>query len=156
MIFWRLKLSGNHYPHIFQPPGNDIRNCNTQLGTSLFQFAQSLFALEQTLISRAKERFNKMSEELQASCQNPILSGPLMSDFEKKEWTKSRSKLKYETVRIDTGTKCLPTKRLRTKHLRTKCLWTKHPRTKHLWTKRSTGQNIYRTKCLTRQNVSGT
>jgi len=36
-------------------------------GTSLFQIAQSLIALERTFISAAKERFNKMSKEWQAN-----------------------------------------------------------------------------------------
>ena len=49
-----------------------------ELGNSLFQIAQSLFALEATLLSGAKERFYKMSEEQRANVQNTILSSPLI------------------------------------------------------------------------------
>ena len=44
-------------------------------------------ALERTLISGAKERFNKMSEERPANLQNPILSSSLMSDLRTNEQT---------------------------------------------------------------------
>ena len=36
---------------------------NAELGASLFQITLSLFALEQNLISGAKERYKKKSEE---------------------------------------------------------------------------------------------
>ena len=39
----------------------------SELGTSLFEIAQSLFTLEQTLISGAKEQFKKKSEERRAN-----------------------------------------------------------------------------------------
>ena len=57
----------------------------SQLGTLLFQIAQLLITLEQTLISGAKEWFYKMSKERQENWQNPILSGLLMSDLSKKK-----------------------------------------------------------------------
>jgi len=55
-----------------------------ELGTSLFQIAQSLIALEGLLISGAKEDFNKISNWVVASWKNPILSGWLMSDLRNK------------------------------------------------------------------------
>jgi hypothetical protein len=38
-----------------------------KVGTSLFQIAQSLIALERTLIAGAEEPLNKMSEERRAN-----------------------------------------------------------------------------------------
>ena len=66
------------------PPPTPI---HAELGTLLFEIAQLLFALERTLFLRAKVRLNQMSEEWQANGQNPILSGPLMSDLEKRRVT---------------------------------------------------------------------
>ena len=69
-----------------------------ELGTSLFEIAQSLFALEGTLIWGANEQFKKKREERRAKWQNQILSGLLMSDIRKKERINSKSDVKYRTV----------------------------------------------------------
>ena len=71
-----------------------------ELGTLLFEIAQSLFTLERTLISGANERFKKKSEERRANLQNQILSGSLMSDIRKKERSNSKSNFKDQTVKM--------------------------------------------------------
>ena len=63
-----------------------------ELGTSLFEIAQSLFALEQILIAGANERFKKKSDKRTDKIQ--ILSGSLMSDIGKKERSNSKSDFK--------------------------------------------------------------
>ena len=63
-----------------------------ELGTSLFEIAQSFFALERTLILGAMALNTKKSEERQANWQNQILSGPLMSDIRIKEHRKMDDK----------------------------------------------------------------
>ena len=71
-----------------------------ELGTSLFQIAHLLTALERLLISGAKEQFNQMSDEQGANWQNPILSSCLMSDLRKKEQTKARSDLNFNAINL--------------------------------------------------------
>ena len=55
------------------------------LGASLFEIAQSLFALERTMILGAMALNEKKSEEQWANWQNQILIGSLMSDIRKRE-----------------------------------------------------------------------
>ena len=55
----------------------------SELGTSLFEIAQSLFALERTFILGAMALNKKKSDEQTHNIR--ILSGQLMSDSEKKE-----------------------------------------------------------------------
>ena len=65
-----------------------------ELGASLFQIALLLFALERNLISGAKERYKKKSEDRRANYQICILDGSLLGDIRKKEWVDSKSDFK--------------------------------------------------------------
>ena len=56
-----------------------------ELGTSLFEIAQSLFALEWTFILGVMALFETKSEAQWANWQNQILCGPLKSDIRIKE-----------------------------------------------------------------------
>ena len=58
-----------------------------ELGTSLFEIAQSLFALERTLILGAMALSKNKSDERTDKMQ--ILSGSLMSDIRIKERSKN-------------------------------------------------------------------
>ena len=49
--------------YVFDSIPSSIIQFETELGTSLFEFAQLLFALEWTLISGANEQFKKKSDE---------------------------------------------------------------------------------------------
>ena len=64
----------------------------SELGTSLFENAQSLFALERTFILGAMVLLETKSEAQWANWQNKILCGPLMSDIRIKERRKNGSK----------------------------------------------------------------
>ena len=57
----------------------------SELGTSLFEIAQSLFALERTFILGAMVLLETKSEAQWAIWQNQILCGPLMSNIRIKE-----------------------------------------------------------------------
>ena len=69
-----------------------------ELGTSLFEIAQSLFALERTFILGTMALIKKKSEERQANWQNQILSGSLVSNIRRKERMNSESDFKDRTV----------------------------------------------------------
>ena len=60
-----------------------------ELGTSLFEIALSLIALERTLILGAMALLETKSEALWANWQNLALSGPLLSDLRIKERRKN-------------------------------------------------------------------
>ena len=70
-----------------------VHNCKyiitSELGTSLFEIAQLLFALERTFILGAMALLETKSEALWANWQNQISSGPLMSDIRIKERRKN-------------------------------------------------------------------
>ena len=78
----------------------DIPVYIAELGTSLFQIAQLLFALEQTILSGAKELLNKMSEERWASWKQLYFEWSAHERFKEKEMTKTRSEFNYWTVKI--------------------------------------------------------
>jgi len=73
---------------------------SSELGTSLFEIALSLFALERTLILGAMVLLETKSEALWANWQNQILSGPLMSDLRKKECSDSKSDFKEQCAQL--------------------------------------------------------
>ena len=76
-----------------------------ELGTLLFEIAQSLFALERTMILGAMALNKKKSEERRAKSDewtNKIqnLSGSLMSDIRRRERSNSKSDFKDRTVKM--------------------------------------------------------
>ena len=62
---------------------------NSELGASLFEIAQSLFALEQTLILGAKALSKNKRRATSELKKMQILSGSLMSDIRIKERSKN-------------------------------------------------------------------
>ena len=71
-----------------------------ELGASLFEIAQSLFALERTMFLGAMALNEKKSEERWAKWQNQIFSGSLLSDIRRRERWNSESDFKDWTLKM--------------------------------------------------------